>query len=782
MPTKPGRKPDGGGNPIRFTVGYDGKPDKPINARLYAFDGQGHFLTSAPLREGEVALEATADQLKRARLFVGPELPKGRSMTPTLQTMAHLNAYEPTWRFESGRDRYELLPVPDYLWPYWFWCSCRVRGRVIKVETLGGVTYEKPVCHARVHVCEVDRLPWIIARLPDDIIYRLRDELIWAIEHPIPIPNPPDPPYKFDPGYIDPVPVLRKAASVLGRFDGSEVGFNPQPDPPTEVKLRSVLSQALDSGEVMLNPQPLPPKATRAQVTATPLAFESRAALTAGSVGLVRDALIKNAALIKVYWCYWDWLWPWFRYGCEELAVTETDEHGRFDTTIYYPCFGDKPDLYFWVEYSIGGVWTTVYHPSIRCHTYWDYVCGTEVTIRVTDPRVHGCGDQPELLGKKVVVKTIGRQVSMGEIYRDSVVPAEHLKEGQVKEGWIHAVKPSPFGAVLEPRVDFGNGLKAAGITHYRWSYRPLGSTDETDWKVMDEIQAGRTVSRHYRATSAPGDPVVYKSVQIGPDPVAPGGYYTLIDPALPADGEDWEVLDEGYDLASAYFDTTLLPHGKYELRMELFRKVGAVMTRVDLEAESVELYEITDPAPLVEGSYTTTAATGDRTLKDPGTLHVVGYRLVVHVDNRVCHGNIEDPTVNTVPAGRCGFLEYSDLSDNAHISFRASHPANFASFHFRVVRVSTPLAEATATGLVEAASVNGFNRLGDLFGKNISINTLMTSGLPAGETPCTRAAFGEALHVYALATNGYQRLHHLDGPRGELGEVDLRAFAIAHA
>ncbi len=498
---------------------------------------------------------------------------------------------------------------------------------------------------------------------------------------------------------------------MFGKFDGSQVGFNPQPDPPGDPVMQ-VGSQIANLSAVMLNPQPLPPKEAM-------LTLETRAALTAGSIGLVRDALIANVNLIQIYWCYWEWLWPWFRYSCEELTVIETDEHGRFDTTIYYPCFGDHPDLYFWVEYSIGGTWTTVYHPPLPCYTYWNYVCGTDVTIRITDPRVHGCGDQPELLGKKVVVKTIARQVSMGEIYRDSVVPSEKAKEGQVKEGWIDAslglgvVKSSPFGSVLEPRVDFGNGLKGANITHYRWSYRPLGSVDENDWKVLDDIQAGRTVSRHYRETSGPGDPVVYKSVQIGPDTAAPGGYYTLIDPVLPANGEDWEVLDESYDLASAYFNTHLntpdLIRGKFEMKLELFRKVGASMVRVDLTAEGVELYEITDPAPLVEGSYTTMAATNDRVLIDAGTGHVVGYRLVVHIDNRKCHGNIDDVTVNMVPAGHCGFLEYNNLSDTARISFHASHPDNFAAFHFRVVRVTTNISEALANGLVEAASVNGY-------------------------------------------------------------------------
>ena len=53
-------KPEVGRKPIRFKVGYDGKPDKPINAALYAFDARGRLLASAPLREGEAALDAGA--------------------------------------------------------------------------------------------------------------------------------------------------------------------------------------------------------------------------------------------------------------------------------------------------------------------------------------------------------------------------------------------------------------------------------------------------------------------------------------------------------------------------------------------------------------------------------------------------------------------------------------------------------------------------------------------------------------------------------------------------
>jgi hypothetical protein len=768
MATSPDTEPKS----VNFRIGVEGKPAQPVDATLFAFDARGDLIASSPVVEGAAQLDVRPFRLKNARLFVAPTMPEGRAGKPTIKTMERVRAYEPTFRFERGKRTFELLPIPDILWPGWKWCTCRVRGRVLKVETLGGVTYEKRVCHARVHICEVDRLPFIISVLPEEALWRLRDELIVALERPFPPdPNPPDPPFRIDPGDLQPAPLLR-AANVFGRRDDL-AKLNPQPEPPG-------LSRRLLSGveRVALNPQPLPPKAMTISMP-----VELRSSLITNSARVLREALVEHIELLRPFWCHWDWLDPYlfpYFYRCEELAVIETDENGRFDTTIWYPC-SDRPDLYFWVESSVGGSWETVYHPPIRCNTYWNFACGSEVTLRIRDPRVHGCGQRPEPpLGKKVVVKTIGRQVSMGEIYRNAPAAAQ---EGQVKEGWLDPVKPSPFGAVLEPRVDFGSGLKPAGVTHYRWSYRTLGSTAEADWRVVHPPLVHDPVRRHYRVATPPGAPVVYNSetisVQLGPD-TATTGFFIVIDPVLPADGEDWEILDESFDLASAYFDTSELSPGKYELKLELFRNAAGVMTRVDLTAEGVELYEITDPAPLVEGSFTTTAATGDRTLIDAGTGHVVGYRLVLHVDNRDCFGTINDVVLSGAPAGRCGFLEYSDPEDEALISFRASHPDDFATFTFRLVRVTTDVAEGLASGLVEDLSVNGFARIGDTFSKPLSVDTLMSSGLPAGETPCTRAAFAEELHVAALATNGYDRLSTHDAPRAP--EVDLRAFAITHS
>lgn len=693
--------------------------------------------------------------------------------------MTRLQAHEPSFRIERDKLEYDLLAIPEVTWKWWLWCHCRAGGRVVKTINTGSATYTVPVCNARVHICEVDRIPSLVARLPDSVVRRLADDLIRLIERPpprpeklrgpiverIPLPVPPDP-LPFDRAAEGLIPLAEREAAELLRASG-------------------VIAAA--RGPAMLGPQPEPPDMSlrMAQNISVPLTV--RAALTAGSIEVVRDALIAQAEMVRIYICALEWLWPYLLH-CDEVAVVTTDSHGRFEADIRYLCLGDHPDLYFWVEYPIDSAWQTVYRPSLACHTYWTYACGSEVTIRITDPRVPGCWDHPVLPGKKLVVKSIGPNVSMSDINRASVA-AEAPYVGTGKAGElthpyhpIWATKEVAFGGVLEPRVDFGSGLKTAGITHYLWSYRPVGSADENDWRPIEA-----EVRRHYRVATPPGDPIRYSSVRLGPDPQ---GVFE-IEPALPADGEDWEVLSENYDLASAFFDSAAAigpdatGHGMFELKLELFRKVGGVAQRVDLTAEGVDVAETTSQAPFLADEIYTAAPTSDRVLTQGvgGASHIVAYRLVLRVDNRPCFGTINDVTVAGTGAGPCGFLEYDRAAmppPSAVISFRASHPGNFAAFGFATTRVTTYLPSASAHGLTQAAAVNGFARAGDTFGKTIPVATLLHE--LEGATSCVRAAFAETLRVYALVTNGYWRLSHLDAPRPaweDPSQIGTRAFAL---
>lgn len=755
-------KATGNAKKMVFKANFEGKADKYPEVQVYFFDRSGQLKASAPLKDGQV--ELGVGDIRGGRIFFAPAFPKEVDKGIRLDDMSYAQAYEPVWKWEKDKRVYEFLPIPRVQWENWFWRHCRVRGKVIKSLNLSGINYELPVVGARVHIDEVDKIKLLLPRIPEESIFRLRDELIELLEQPrTKFPWPPPEP---DPWWMEGEALVKEnlalprsrtqstsmAASLFGK--ASLVSINPQPEPPgPRMALKSKQSPMLQT-----------------------LSAETQTALFSNSTQAVRKALIDNASILQPYLCFIPWL-SRYLYLREELATAITDDQGHFDTLISYLIFGDHPDIYFWVDYPIDGVWTEVYKPTVRCHTHWNYVCGTEVKIRVTHEQVPGTWGHEEITGKKVVVKSIARQVSMSEINRSSV-PAEAGIEGTMKAGWIHATKESPFGGILEPRVDFGTGLKTHGITHYRWSFRALGSTSEADWTPISV-----EVRRHYRVATPPGDPVKYHFVRLGPDPAT--GLFE-IEPELPGDGEAWAILDEGADLASAFFNTTGLTPGKYELKMELFKNVSGSMQRIDFGTEGVELYEMSDPAPFIAGEVHTAAPTSDRVLsfEVAGVMRTLGYRLVVHVDNRPCFGNILDVTVDGTGAGPCGFLNYQ-VGDSARISFQAIHPNNFAWFDFDVTRVTTPVVEASAEGLVEATAANGFNHVGDVFSKDVSVSTLLSSGwVTSVELPhaCTRAAFASVLRVYALATNGYGRLEYLDAPWAPWltpPQVGVRAFAL---
>jgi len=718
---------------IEITISLDGKPDKDLSIVAYAFDQKGLLIASAPLKGRQVQLKIKEDHVPARVLFAPPPVEK-RTETPTIEALERLHAYEPVWEFESKKNQYELLPIPEFNWKYWWLCACRVRGRVVKAVNFNGVIQDMPVCHARVHICEVDPFWLLIPRLPDFIIDRIREELLkpWP---PIPIPLPDPPPFQFDTNVLDVSPI-------------NVARMQPLRTAPL-VKQSAAVSAC---SEVMLNPQPLPPKAT-SELPAT-----LRLQLTSASTTIARQALLDNAILLRPYLCWWPWIWPYF-YRCDEIAVLNTDSNGRFDTTIWYPCFGDHPDLYFWVEYSIGGVWTTVYKPPIRCNTRWDYVCGSDVIIHVTDPRVPWCGDPNPLPGKQVAVLSIGNGVSMTEIQRASA---------SVNEGLTTASEP--FGGSLEPHVWFGDGLIATGIDHYRWSYKRLTNADGTavtdGWHAMD-----KEVVRHYGEVLADST-LTFKPYPLGPDPAFVGQNLFKIRPVNPplnagAVSSSWAPeVDGRSNTASAFFLSHLLSGsdaavaaGKYELKLELFKTDGSL---VNLSDAGVLLKVPTVVAPFGNGTVPTQLVAHhpaqfgdmeDRVIRD-GAGKIVAFRLVLHIDNNKCQAVIYPVSINGTAADLCGFLQYSP-SDNVHVSYWAYHPNNFASFNFTIARGSAGIIES-ASGAVGASPVNGYVRdPSSVFSKDVPVADLLGG--------CRKAAFAENLHVDAWATDGWNTLDYLD-------------------
>jgi hypothetical protein len=719
-----------------FQVSTAQRPDFKHPLAVYVFDARGTRIHRSEVRDGKVEIPLSADDIGRARVFIAPIDPKTDTRELTAAQLERLGAYQPV--LQTGGRLIDRIEVPGTLIDWWPFCFCWVRGKVVRWSD------NRSVCNARVHICEVDRIPLWIAKLPDADIYRLRDDLLAVLGNP-PIPHP-------GPG-PDPGPLARGAARSTLRFAdnaASRVSLNPQPLPPGE--------------RVALNPQPLPPR------EAIQLAPELHARFRSTSSLVVRSALIENWKLLLPWFCYWRHWWWLFR--CDEIAVVTTDAYGRFESIILYPCAGDHPDLYFWVEFDFGTGFETVYHPRVACNTYWDYVCGTEVTIRITDLRVPGCEEEPDLPNSEVVVASIGHNIAVRQ-----------LQTAGATEGLTTASQP--FGATLEPRVDFSRTelINVKKIPYFRWSYRrltgPDGVTTTVDpasvpinvWSIMT-----RDVYRHYRVGTT------YPSDFMGPMPTsgpgaAPAPNLFRIRPVDPPAGNEWVVLNENIDLATAYFDTASLAGapvggppspddlaaGLYELKLELFDESG---NTVNWTARGIDLRITDQDAPFGTGTITTSPAPAyNRVLAGSDT---VGFRMVVRVDNNRCSAQILPVGGTVTPDPDCGFHNYSSPSDSAGLSFVARHPSNFATYSFATARGAGPLIlDGVTSGTVGDGGSNGFSNAGGFtYSKSVAVATLL------GPT-CSNAAFSERLDVAATATNGYGTLSGYDA-------ADNAAFALA--
>jgi hypothetical protein len=347
-PTKPDQPEPPGGRRRTITVtvraplsGLHGGERGPATM-VAAFDDDDAVLAFAPAERGVAKLELPAEIAGRAVRIVHAPVEEAVP-TPSLARLRRRVGVEARLFVGHGVD----LTLPPAFLERWKLSCCRVRGRVVVMVTLpNGTVQERPLCNARVVICEVDRsIPWLIRELPNELIFRIRDEFVAAVPQPLPPIAP----------VVTTHAVTTTVAPPLagGHHHEMHVGGH-------------------GHGET-----------APAKLVARP---QLQTLVRAMAVDLIRDALIERIDVLKPIWCLFDWLTPFYRVDC--LKTVAIDENGNFDTDIEYPCYGDRPDLYFKVEQACHPVgWLTVHAPPVQCNTHWDYCCGTFVKIVVTHPK-----------------------------------------------------------------------------------------------------------------------------------------------------------------------------------------------------------------------------------------------------------------------------------------------------------------------------------------------------------------------------------------------------------
>lgn len=725
---------------LQFKVQFDGTPNQNMTYQVVVFDRDKKPIYQSAVKENNFSLPFSAENLKDKRVFLAPQT-EARKTDISIDKLEKGNGFEVSISaFENTREPIILNPIPEYIWCWWLFCFCHVRGRVFN---RCGNEY-LPVYKARVHICEVDPVIWYLQKLPDYEIVKLRDDILAKlIDWHLPDP-PPDALKK-----ININPAARISASQ------QQIAANTR-------------SFQFDKSFSTTDTRAISPT----------LPQENLAYFYSGSASLIRNYFTDNYRILYPYWC---WLSPWFL-RCDEVAVIETDANGWFNTDIWYLCCGDKPDLYFWVEYYINGVWTTVYSPGLRCATHWDYSCNTEVDIYLNDQRIPCPIPQPPIGFKDVFVFSIGNNISVTKVYQDGAMAGETMSGAYYDEAHLSPVEEgSPFGGSIEPRVYFGSylcdSIDGGNNYFYKWSFRKEGTSDWNDI-ITDTF-------RHYLVETSDGP--IFPAYRIGANN---DKLYKILRYHLPAadGGNDLWVAESRTDTASTKFITTDLNNdavaddfsatdGVYEIKMELYKYVGTAATRVNWTAEGINLYVPLNTLPSPFGDVTIAHETDSTIINKykyfEGT-DLYGFKMKIFIDNKPCDFYLEDVIVTNTDgtsgaAGECGFIEFKDREHSSvNFKFKAAQQNNFATWGFEVIKGNGSV-YFTAGGRAGISTADFIRKTNPATADTDTGNDVTLNGSGEYElhvSPklllenCNKAAFLQSASVHPLVQDGYSRLY----------------------
>jgi hypothetical protein len=320
------------------------------------------------------------------------------------------------------------------------------------------------------------------------------------------------------------------------------------------------------------------------------------------------------------------------------------------------------------------------------------------------------------------------------------------------------AMIDAPFGGRLGFRHGYDSRIPTPQLYYYRWQYRPIGGS----WQEFSESIGAHYVRKVGMAVSFPVYP-------LGPKNVGGMNLYEFRPHVPPSEaGADisWPATDWFGDIYSGLLNSTALPEGSYQFKLELYNQSG-----VKVLPDAATFRFIAPTGTTADGTVNTVQAPA-------ASIEDGGYIFTLHLDNRSCSAVIDAPVLGGGSAtDACGFLLYDPAmvatADAAKIrlAFHATHPANFALFSYKVIRATTNVVDLA--GEVSAAAAGAFtgDGAGNFSGRLTRTELLDACSLPAGKG---KGAFAEVLHVLPKATTGWsQRITAYDA-------YTVRAFALA--
>ena len=719
--------------------------------KVYVTNADGKIIESTGFKGNEAYLQSSKDALDgNAKIYVSQDIGMKANAKNPERALLKSGAYEAVKNFDKvsktdfTQDVLHIQRIPDVLLHPYRYYNCLIKGHVRKYFQIDGQWEKMPLCDLRVHICEVEtefRWPYIpiyYRQIPDWVLHEVAQKVVDL--HPVPVAHQPIP--KPDP--IGPVSRMKMnmPLSTLGT---------------TSKKLQhSVATKDLSK---------LPTHVVDS--------------LKSGSTDLIRQTLIDNHQILYPYFCFWPIYWPWF-YTYDEETVVTTDCNGHFE--MWENTFSEDGalNIYIWIEANINGQWVTVYKPALPCNTWWNYNCNTEIDITVTDSRVGPCDCGTEVPVDAVWFRSIGDGAAALHIEQNlsstiSVQPSgigvshNPLKNAGCTD-FIHGtgINVSPFGGTLALEIFCGANIFNAGVTHYRWQTRMVADANQNPVSGSPSLVLG-AVSRPYLVKMSATHYETH-SVSLGLEGSGTDLAYRLphhnvaLEPIPPTDlplSPEWT----GLFFDSAYIDTNSLTDGVYELSLELLQKQlngSFLLVPVPKATYQVSDYNDIGKSQDAPNNYLEINAVNN-TKAD-------AFKMNVRVDNAHTVAKIHDVRLNETGAlsGPCGFIHYDNVNQHAHLSFEASHPRDFATFSYGVVKGNNTQSTGVAVSGFVLSSLGSFTHVSNTdFAEDVTVSQLI------GNCP-GQAAFSENLYVTSLATDGSNQLYIYDS-----GSVN--AFALTN-
>lgn len=749
------RKPnDSGSDRLRFQAEVlDVRKDETAPTLFaYTFGQSGRLLGRTELKEGKGELQLPElKEPENVRVLIGPHI-EGEESTKVLSALTRLNA--PDLSVRSDRIGEALsIPIDRGLWLCWH-RFCVVRGTLLKRVTTGGLPVDLPVCGAEVEIYEVDPIFVIFPKIPDLYIERIRD----LVRKPWPPPPPPEERFPggipFPPEPPGPLPFLEgrtklrrlslptrataaggireEVLSIMAELRGGDDPFSAREEESAEGEAAERLFNFPSS-----EPTEVDPEEALDSVRALSEVPEIKSAASV-SLSTFKSSLLLRPDLLRPLLC---WLWP-PAVNMQLVATATTDDCGRFRAKFYRGCSSDTPDLYFKAYRQFFFFRIPIYSPlPVACHTWWNYVCGSEITLITTNPFAQTCPPcKPVIAPPHWVLAMAVGNTSLAAVRGTSTAlqPTTDASNIGLTGGG------APFGGYIRLRFEFDNTLRTdLNVRYYRVRWRKLGT-------LNPYIALTEDVWRHY--AHMVGTTLMIEPYKLGPQVVGPTPNLYEMPPALPPAGQ-WSVPDAVVDFTSAAIPSAALApaaggEGDYRFELTLFDAGGNAVNANTLGINYVV------PTTL---DLTATIPTANASLL--GLVTASG-RLVyqLHIDNNPCDAALLPPDIaGSISADPCGLLRY-EPGDSVSLHWTAFHPHQFATFKHMVVRGATELpAPMTTFGIVTPAPGTHTD--------THSVSTLLGT--------CTIAGFAETVSVWAMATDGWSRQSQYD-------DHAIQAFALA--